>query len=246
MNKNEKMSFLKGKGAAIGIVVCFMAVLAVVGTYTVGNYKKDMKEQMAKAEKEAEQFTEDNTKETTTDEILLPEVEETDENEQESREDVSDTTGTEEGVQQTGSAASNLWFSEESVLTWPASGAVINGYSMDETVFFQTLEQYQYNPAMIIAGEAGETINASAAGTGTAIEESAQTGLTVTLDMGNGYSAVYGQLKDVQVKTGDYVAAGSAIGSLNEPTKYYSVEGTNLYFQVLKDGEPVDPMNFME
>ena len=39
---------------------------------------------------------------------------------------------------------------------------------------------------------------------------------------------------------------GSAIGSLNEPTKYYSVEGTNLYFQVLKDGEPVDPMNFME
>ena len=46
--------------------------------------------------------------------------------------------------------------------------------------------------------------------------------------------------------TGDYVAAGSAIGSLNEPTKYYSVEGTNLYFQVLKDGEPVDPMNFME
>ena len=81
MNKNEKMSFLKGKGAAIGIVVCFMAVLAVVGTYTVGNYKKDMKEQMAKAEKEAEQFTEDNTKETTTDEILLPEVEETDENE---------------------------------------------------------------------------------------------------------------------------------------------------------------------
>ena len=93
---------------------------------------------------------------------------------------------------------------------------------------------------------AGETINASAAGTVTAIEESAQTGVTVTLDMGNGYSAVYGQLKDVQVKTGDYVAAGSAIGSLNEPTKYYSVEGTNLYFQVLKDGEPVDPMNFME
>lgn len=94
-----------------------------------------MKEQMAKAEKEAEQFTEDNTKETTTDEILLPEVEETDENEQESREDVSDTTGTEEGVQQTGSAASNLWFSEESVLTWPASGAVINGYSMVRLYF---------------------------------------------------------------------------------------------------------------
>lgn len=246
MNKNEKTSFLKGKGAAVGIVVCFAAVLAIVGTYTVGNYKKDMKEQMAKAEKQAEQFAEDKTEETTTDEIVLPEAEGVDENEREDTEDTPDTEGTDNGVQETGSPASNLWFSEESVLTWPASGAVINGYSMDQTVFFQTLEQYKYNPAMIIAGEAGEPINASAAGTVTTIEESAETGLTVTLDMGNGYSAVYGQLKDVQVKAGDYVAAGAAIGSLNEPTKYYSVEGTNLYFQVLKDGEPVDPMNFME
>ena len=38
--KCKKCPFLKGKGAAIGIVVCFMAVLAVVGTYTVGNYEK--------------------------------------------------------------------------------------------------------------------------------------------------------------------------------------------------------------
>ena len=38
----------------------------------------------------------------------------------------------------------------------------------------------------------------------------------------------------------------AAQSAVNEPTKYYSVEGTNLYFQVLKDGEPVDPMNFME
>ena len=39
---------------------------------------------------------------------------------------------------------------------------MILGYSMDKTVFFQTLEQYKYNPAMIIAGEAGEMIGASA------------------------------------------------------------------------------------
>lgn len=246
MNKNEKTSFLKGKGAAVGVVVCFTAVLAIVGTYTVGNYKKDMREQMAKAEKQAEEFAEDKTEETTTDEIFLPESDSMDGNAQEEQEDVPGAEGTETGVKETGSGASSLWFSEESVLAWPASGAVINGYSMDQTVFFQTLEQYKYNPAMIIAGEVGETINASAAGTVSAIEESAETGLTVTLDMGNGYSAVYGQLKDVQVQAGDYIAAGEPIGSLNEPTKYYSVEGTNLYFQVLKDGEPVDPMNFME
>jgi len=42
------------------------------------------------------------------------------------------------------------------------------------------------------------------------------------------------------------VASGETVGILNEPTKYYSVEGPNLYFEILKDGTPVDPMNFME
>lgn len=251
MNKNEKPSLLKGKGAAVGIVICFVAVIALVGAYTFNNYKKEMNEQMAKAEEQAEQLAEDNTEETTTDDIILPEVEDgTDDVEEETEVTEQDTgevdssTPTEQAT--AGTDTSGIWFTEESILTWPASGAVIMGYSMDQTVFFQTLEQYKYNPAMIISGEVGETINASAAGIVTDIAETAQTGTTVTLDMGNGYSAVYGQLTDVELSIGDYVNGGETLGTLNEPTKYYSVEGPNLYFQVLKDGEPVDPMNFME
>ena len=251
MNKNEKPSLLKGKGAAVGIVICFVAVIALVGAYTFNNYKKEMNEQMAKAEEQAEQLAEDNTEETTTDNIILPEVEDgTDDVEEETEVTEQDTgevdssTPTEQAT--AGTDTSGIWFTEESTLTWPASGAVIMGYSMDQTVFFQTLEQYKYNPAMIISGEVGETINASAAGIVTDIAETAQTGTTVTLDMGNGYSAVYGQLTDVELSIGDYVNGGETLGTLNEPTKYYSVEGPNLYFQVLKDGEPVDPMNFME
>lgn len=268
MNKNERPSFLKGKGAAVGIVICFVAVIALVGAYTFSNYQKDIDEQMAKAEEQAEKLTEDmntedSTEETTTDDIILPESDNgaagdtesglqsqpAEENEK-TEDSQSDTSGGSNGTDNsTASAAgdtSGVWFSEDSTLAWPASGAVIMNYSMDQTVFFQTLEQYKYNPAMIISGEVGETIGASAAGIVTNIEDTAQTGTTVTLDMGNGYSAVYGQLSDVSVAVGDYVGAGEALGTLSEPTKYYSVEGPNLYFEVLKDGEPVDPMNFME
>ena len=251
MNKNEKPSLLKGKGAAVSIVICFVAVIALVGAYTFSNYKKDMNEQMAKAEEQAQQLTEDETEETTADDIVLPEADdETDSTEDEvqsAEQDDGEIDNGASGEQATaGTDTSGVWFTEESTLTWPASGAVIMGYSMDQTVFFQTLEQYKYNPAMIISGEVGESINASAAGIVTDIEETAQTGTTVTLDMGNGYSAVYGQLADVGLSIGDYINAGETIGTLKEPTKYYSVEGPNLYFQVLKDGEPVDPMNFME
>ena len=260
MNKNERPSFLKGRGAAVGVVICFVAVIALVGVYTFNNYQKDIDEQMAKAEKQAEQLTEDKTEETTTDDIVLPEAggqedkgtasEEnspgTESGENGGQDSAGAGTGDADGATASGADTSGVWFSEDSVLTWPASGAVIMGYSMDQTVFFQTLEQYKYNPAMIISGEVGETITASAAGIVTNIEETAQTGTTVSLDMGNGYTAVYGQLTDVALSAGDYVNAGEKIGNLSEPTKYYSIEGPNLYFEILKDGEPVDPMNFME
>lgn len=254
MNKNERPSFLKGRGAAAGIVICFVAVIALVGVYTFNNYQKDIDEQMAKAEKQADELTEDKTEETTADDIVLPEAEDKQDGTETADDAAYGTTdgqdsadsGSAGGAETSGADTSGVWFSEDSVLTWPASGAVIMGYSMDQTVFFQTLEQYKYNPAMIIGGEVGETITASAAGIVTNIEETAQTGTTVSLDMGNGYTAVYGQLTDVPLSTGDYVNAGEMIGNLSEPTKYYSVEGPNLYFEILKDGEPVDPMNFME
>ena len=260
MNKNERPSFLKRRGAAVGIVICFVAVIALVGVYTFNNYQRDIDEQMAKAEKQAEQLTEDKTEETTTDDIVLPEAggqedkgtasEEnspgTESGENGGQDSAGAGTGDADGAAASGADTSGVWFSEDSVLTWPASGAVIMGYSMDQTVFFQTLEQYKYNPAMIISGEVGETITASAAGIVTDIAETAQTGTTVSLDMGNGYTAVYGQLTDVALSAGDDVNAGEKIGNLSEPTKYYSIEGPNLYFEILKDGEPVDPMNFME
>ena len=254
MNKNERASFLKGRGAAAGIVICFVAVIALVGVYTFNNYQKDIDEQMAKAEKQADELTEDKTEETTADDIVLPEAEDKQDGTETADDAAYGTTDGQEsadsgsagGAETSGADTSGVWFSEDSVLTWPASGAVIMGYSMDQTVFFQTLEQYKYNPAMIIGGEVGETITASAAGIVTNIEETAQTGTTVSLDMGNGYTAVYGQLTDVPLSTGDYVNTGEMIGNLSEPTKYYSVEGPNLYFEILKDGEPVDPMNFME
>ena len=251
MNKNERPSFLRGRGAAVGLVICFVAVIAIAGAYTFNNYKKQMNEQVAKAEDQAEELTEDKSKEAATDDIVLPgEDDKEEDGAQEEQTETPQETPAQDGAAggeaPASGAAADVWFSEDSTLTWPASGAVLIGYSMDQTVFFSTLEQYKYNPALIIGGEVGETISASAAGIVTNIEDTAQTGTTVTLDMGNGYSAVYGQLTDVPLSVGDYVASGETVGILNEPTKYYSVEGPNLYFEILKDGTPVDPMNFME
>ena len=70
---------------------------------------------------------------------------------------------------------------------------------------FSTLDQYKYNPALIIGGEVGTEVTASARGIVKSVEVNAQTGNTVTMDLGNGYEAVYGQLKEVPVQEGNYV-----------------------------------------
>ena len=57
---------------------------------------------------------------------------------------------------------------------------------------------------------------------------------------------VYGQLGEVCVNQGENITEGDIIGYLAEPTKYYSVEGCNLYFQLLKDGEPVNPLEYLD
>ncbi|GAA0805028.1 M23 family peptidase [Clostridium sp. AF19-22AC] len=246
MNKNEKPFSLKGKGAAVGIVICFVAVIVMVGAFTFNNYQKKLDEQLAKAEEQTEQLAKEKSEATTANDIVLPEAEGNTSTENETEDNESTTPESTADNSATASGASDVWFSEESVLEWPASGAILINYSMDKTVYFSTLEQYKYNPALVIGGEVGETIAASAAGIVTNVEQSAQTGTTVTLDMGNGYTAVYGQLKEVPLQIGDYVAAGETVGYLSEPTKYYSVEGTNLYFEILKDGEPVNPLDFME
>ena len=139
-----------------------------------------------------------------------------------------------------------LHFDAETDLGWPLQGNVILNYSMDQTVYFATLDQYKYNPAVIIKAEVNTPVKAVASGKVTSVETMSETGATVTVDMGDGYSATYGQLKEIPKNTGDYVESGEVLGYVNEPTKYYSVEGSNLFFELQKDGVPVDPMGYLQ
>jgi len=144
-----------------------------------------------------------------------------------------------------GVAVPELHFSAETDLNWPLQGNVILNYSMEQTVYFATLDQYKLNPAIIIQAGVNDKVLSVAKGTISSIVTDEVTGHTVTVDLGDGYSAVYGQLKEIPFVEGDYVDVGEIVGYVSEPTKYFSVEGSNVYFQLLKDGEPQDPMQYL-
>ncbi len=139
-----------------------------------------------------------------------------------------------------------LDFNEEDGLVWPIVGDVLINYSMDKTIYFPTLNQYKYNPAIELAATQEEQICAAADVRVTSVSYDPGTGNTVVMELGNGYELTYGQLENITVSEGSYVNVGDGIGTVATPTKYYSMEGTNVYFKLTKDGEPVNPLSKLQ
>ena len=228
------------KKAAAGLAICFIATIAFTGVYTWQNYQNKLEEELQLEE-----------------ELKQAELNETEEEYQQTSSPVEKgeeealadgTEEVEETTTYTGNtvAAAQPNFTEDSRMLWPVNGNVLMSFSMDKSVYFSTLDQYKYNPALIISGTLNDNVIAAASGIVKSIDSLRETGTTVTVDMGNGYECLYGQLKEVKVKVGDYIEAKDVIGYVNEPTKYYSVEGANLYFEMRKDGQPVNPLDYME
>lgn len=135
-----------------------------------------------------------------------------------------------------------LNFSNE--ITRPVEGETLIPYSMDGSVYFATLDQYKYNPAMIIQAEEGEDVLACSKGKVADIYTDAELGEVLVLELGDGYEAVYGQLTNIKVSVDEYVNAGDVIASVSSPTKYYSTEGSNLYFRLDSGDTAVNPEDF--
>lgn len=142
--------------------------------------------------------------------------------------------------------AGELTFNSEETLSWPVNGEVILPYSMDTTVYFKTLDQYQCNPGMMIGAGSGTTVKSAYLGRVTKVTSDDIYGNMVTVYLGNDYSVVYGQLDTIYVSEGDYVKAGDSIGTVGNPTDTFLEEGSHLFFQMLNGDTPVDPMLFID
>lgn len=258
------MNNKKAKIILNGAVLAVMAALGIT-VYQIGtsSSKEEIMYEEAKEESEKEKSTEPQISEETKEEALVDadtsqvqasmeknaEAEEKEETAEESSDEKQEPEETPVETAANPQAASlnlpEVNFSEETLMEWPIHGNILVDYSMDSTVYFSTLDQYRLSPAIAVQADEGAPVMSAVNGTVYSVEETAKTGTTVTMELGNGYQAVYGQLKDLNVSEGDTVKKGAIIGYVNAPTKYYSEEGSNLYFAMKKDGKPIDPIAYL-
>lgn len=232
----------------IAAVACLMAgAIGFVGVYSTER-AQDRKQRQQLAQEEQER-TEQRISEVSSilepkveDSVEQKEVKETEETEQKEEEKATETMAepkVEPAVEE------KLHFAGKKSGLWPLDGKILLPYSMNATIYFPTLDQYQYNPAMVIQGNINDKVVFIAKGKIKDITTNEETGCTVTQDLGDGYTAIYGQLKELTFDKGDDVECGQVVGYVSEPTKYYSVEGSNLYFAMKKDGKPIDPTEYL-
>lgn len=111
-----------------------------------------------------------------------------------------------------------------------------------EFAFSPLYEDYRLHPGIDFAADAGQAVLAAAPGRVVSVETDPEAGVAVVVDHGGGLMTRYAGLGRVMVRPEAAVAQGSRLGVIRQPT-----DGAQpfLHFEVLEDGDPVDPSTYL-
>lgn len=129
----------------------------------------------------------------------------------------------------------------------PLIGETLAAFSMDELQYSETMGDWRTHDGMDIAAAPGTQVCAASAGTVIDVRDDDLMGTTVVISHDGGYDTIYANLQTVPtVEIGDYVTAGQVIGSVGSTALGESALAPHLHFGVTKDGEYVDPAEFLK
>jgi murein DD-endopeptidase MepM/ murein hydrolase activator NlpD len=128
----------------------------------------------------------------------------------------------------------------------PVNGNVLAAFSVDQLAYDPTMEDWRVHDGMDIAAKPGTTVLAASSGTVLSVEDDALMGTTVVIGHDGGYQTTYANLQaQPTVQAGDSVSAGQIIGAVGSTAAAESAQSPHLHFAVSKDGDVVDPEEFL-
>jgi len=120
------------------------------------------------------------------------------------------------------------------------------GHSPDALQYDKTMGDWRTHNGVDIAAQIGTKVMAAAAGTVSKVEADDMYGTVVYIDHGEGLVSVYANLAAAPtVKKGDAVTMGSVIGSVGDTALAEKGEVAHLHFEMVKDGSPADPADYL-
>lgn len=113
-------------------------------------------------------------------------------------------------------------------------------------VFNSTLNRYSAHKAIDFFAPEGTEVLAVYDGEIKSIENSILTGITVTIDHGDGLITVYNSLDNTDaLSVGMKVKQGDVIGEVSTTNRQEYKSGAHLHFEVIEDGQIIDPSKYI-
>lgn len=136
---------------------------------------------------------------------------------------------------------------KEITFTKPAEGEIICEYAKDNLIYSETLKEWITHTAIDIKADKTSVIKSSADGIVKAIVNDPRYGLTVVIQHEDGYETVYSNLLTAEfIVLGEEVTQGQTIGTVGNTAAFESNMDYHLHFELLKDGEYVDPTIYLK
>lgn len=136
---------------------------------------------------------------------------------------------------------------EEIVFIKPVDGEIIKNYSKDNLVYSSTLEEWTTHLGIDYAAEKTSIVKAAADGKIKSIKNDPRYGLTIMIEHSNGFTSMYSNLLSTEfVSVGEEVKAGQTIGTVGNTATFEIADETHLHFEIMKDGESVDPNMYIK
>ena len=135
---------------------------------------------------------------------------------------------------------------EPMIIVSPLAGETVAAFSVDRLAYDATLGDWRTHDGIDIQAEAGTVVASASAGIVLSVEEDGRMGTTIQVDHRNGYVTTYSSLQpEVSVRAGDEIPAGAVLGAVGNTSLTEAGLGAHLHFSVAKDGELIDPAEFL-
>ena len=129
----------------------------------------------------------------------------------------------------------------------PIKGEIIRGFAKDSLVYSNTLQEWITHNGVDIKADKTSVVKAAAAGKVTSIKNDPRYGLTIIIEHNDGYKTVYSNLLTTEfVVEGEEVEQGQTLGTVGNSSSFEVSDDYHLHFELLKDGEYLDPTIYME
>lgn len=129
----------------------------------------------------------------------------------------------------------------------PTEGEIICEFAKDNLIYSETLKEWITHTAIDIKADKTSVIKSAADGIVRSIVNDPRYGLTVIIEHDDGYETVYSNLLTAEfVVEGEEVKQGQTIGTVGNTAAFESEMECHLHFELLKDGEYVDPSIYLK